>query len=68
MKGLSRLLGAEEDAVREAVAASHDGRECAGVGGEATQQRNGGARPNPLSALSEELNGGGGRRRLNTSC
>lgn len=38
MEGLRRLLRAGEDAAPGASAASHDGRECAGVGGEATQR------------------------------
>ena len=38
MKGLSHLLRTGEDAMQGAAAASHDGRECAGVGGEATKQ------------------------------
>lgn len=41
MKGLSRLLRTGEDAVQGAAAASHDGRECVGVGWEATQPPSG---------------------------
>lgn len=37
MKGLSRLVRAGEDAAQGAVAASHEGRESAGVGGEAAR-------------------------------
>lgn len=37
MKGLSRLVRAGEDAAQGAVAASHEGRESAGVGGEAVR-------------------------------
>lgn len=71
MKGLSRLLRAGEDAMPGAGAASHDGRECAGVGGQVAQWRWDstvraagmvGSTPNPfLPRPNNKMSVGGGK-------